>query len=207
MGAAATEAGPFSSRGQILLGAASAFGARGYAETSVEHILAAAGVSRRTFYRFFRSKEDVFEQLFEAASIMFVQAIRAAASAGGDPETTLSRCLDAYLDLPRRAGPLFKVFHGEASRPGGPLYARRERVIDEIVGLLGAGYQALHGRAADPLVLRGVVAALERIASEVIEAAPASDALYARAKAAMLQIVRGTLGRATPSAGRARARR
>jgi AcrR family transcriptional regulator len=194
MGTAAAEAKPFSSRGQILLGAASAFGARGYAETSVEHILAAAGVSRRTFYRFFRSKEDVFEQLFEAASIMFVQAIRAAAAAGGDPEQTLSRCLDAYLELPRRAGPLFKVFHGEASRPGGPLHARRERVIDEIVGLLDKGYEALHGRAADPLVLRGVIAALERVASEVIDAVPADAALLARAKAAMLQIVRGSLG-------------
>lgn len=210
MAAPASEAGPFSSRGQILLGAASAFGARGYAETSVEHILAAADVSRRTFYRFFRSKEDVFEQLFEAASIMFVQAIRAAASAGGDPEATLSRCLDAYLELPRRAGPLFKVFHGEASRPGGPLYARRERVIDEIVGLLGAGYQALHHRAADALVLRGVVAAIERIASDVIAADVPGPALLARAKAAMLTIVRGALGAAPPTsraAGRGRARR
>jgi len=199
-----TDEGPFSSRGQILLGAASAFGARGYAETSVEHILDAANVSRRTFYRFFRSKEDVFEQLFEAASIMFVQAIRAAAGAGGDPETTLSRCLDAYLDLPQRAGPLFKVFHGEASRPGSPLYARRERVIDEIVGLLGAGYQALHGRAADTLVLRGVVAAIERIASEVIASDRADPKLIARAKAAMLQIIRGTLGATSANPKRAR---
>jgi hypothetical protein len=126
---------------------------------------------------------------------MFVQAIRAAASAGGDPDTTLSRCLDAYLDLPQRAGPLFKVFHGEASRPGSPLYARRERVIDEIVGLLGAGYHALHNRAADPLVLRGVVAAIERIASEVIAFDRPDSKLLARAKAAMLQIIRGALGK------------
>jgi AcrR family transcriptional regulator len=199
----AADDAPFSSRGQILLGAASAFAARGYAETSVEHVLDAAGVSRRTFYRFFRSKEDVFEQLFEAASIMFVQAIRAAASAGGPPEETLSRCLDAYLELPRRAGPLFRVFHGEASRPGSPLYARRERVIDEIVAMLGAGYRALHGRAADVLVLRGVVAAIERIAGEVIARDGGDAALVARAKDAMMQVVRGTLGAPAPPPTRA----
>ena len=200
---------PFSSRGQILLGAATAFGARGFEATSVEDILSAAKVSRRTFYRFFRSKEDVFEQLFEAASIMFVQAIRAAAASGGAPEETLSRCLDAYLELPQRAGPLFKVFHGEASRPGSPLYARRERVIDEIVAMLGAGYHALHGKAADVLVLRGVVAAMEQIAGLVIAAERATPALVARAKAAMMMIVRGTLGAPATSraAGRARASR
>jgi len=203
----ATEPEPFSSRGQILLGAATAFGARGYAATSVEDILRAAGVARRTFYRFFRSKDDVFEQLFEAASIMFVQAIRAAASAGGDPRATLSRCLDAYLELPRRAGPLFRVFHGEASRPGSPLYPRRERVIDEIVAMLGAGHKALHGRAADVLVLRGVVAALERIAGEVIAAERADAALLARAKAAMMHVVTSTLGRAPRPATRSTARR
>jgi AcrR family transcriptional regulator len=207
----AEDDGPFSSRGQILLGAATAFGARGFEATSVEDILSAANVSRRTFYRFFRSKEDVFEQLFEAASIMFVQAIRAAAASGGAAEDTLSRCLDAYLELPQRAGPLFKVFHGEASRPGSPLYARRERVIDEIVAMLGAGYHALHGRSADVLVLRGVVAAVERIAGEVIAAERATPALVARAKAAMMMIVRGTLGANPPAtsraAGRARASR
>ena len=211
MAAAPDEEGPFSSRGQILLGAATAFGQKGFAGTSVEDVLRAAGVSRRTFYRFFRSREDVFEQLFEAASIMFVQAIRAAAASGGDPEATLSRCLDAYLELPRRAGPLFRVFHGEATRPGSPLHARRERVIEEIVTMLGAGYRALHGRAADPLVLRGVVAAIERIAGEVIAADAPDEALIGRAKAAMMHIARATLGATMPAtstaAARARARR
>jgi AcrR family transcriptional regulator len=176
----------FSPRGQILLGAATAFGERGHAATSVENILETAGVSRRTFYRFFRSKEDVFEQLFESAAIMFIQAIRAAAAAGGSPEEMLSRCIDAYLDLPRTAGPLFHVFQVEASRPGSPLYARRERVIDELVDMLDAGYRTVHGRPADPLVLRGVIAALERIATATTD--------QRRARTAMMHILRTTLG-------------
>lgn len=172
----------FSSRGQILLGAAAAFGARGYAEASVEDILAAAKVSRRTFYRFFRSKEDVFEQLFESAAILFIQAIRAAATAGGDPDETLSRCIDAYLDLPRTAGPLFHVFHHEANRPGSPLHARRERVIDELVEMFDTGHRALHQVPADRLILRGLVAALERISTSTTDTAAA--------KAAMMHTVR-----------------
>jgi AcrR family transcriptional regulator len=176
----------FSPRGQILLGAAAAFGARGHAGASVEHILAESGVSRRTFYRFFRSKEDVFEQLFESAAIMFIQAIRTAASAGGSPEEMLSRCIDAYLDLPTTAGPLFHVFQVEANRPGSSLFARRERVIEELVTMLDTGYRAVHGgRAADPLVLRGLIAALERIATATTDTRAA--------KAAMMHILKATL--------------
>lgn len=175
----------FSPRGQILLGAAAAFGARGHGGASVENILEEAKVSRRTFYRFFRSKEDVFEQLFESAAIMFIQAIRTAAAAGGNPEEMLSRCIDAYLDLPQTAGPLFHVFQVEANRPGSSLFARRERVIDELVTMLDTGYRAVHGRPADSLVLRGLIAALERIATHTTDTA--------RAKAAMMHILRATL--------------
>ena len=35
---------------------------QGYEETTVDHIVAAAGVSRRTFFRHFQSKEDVLVQ-------------------------------------------------------------------------------------------------------------------------------------------------
>lgn len=174
-----------SPRGQILLGAAAAFGARGHADTTVEHILAEAGVSRRTFYRFFKNKEDVFEQLFESAAIMFIQAIRNAAAAGGTPEQMLSRCIDAYLGLPQAAGPLFHVFQVEVNRPGSLLHARRERVIGELIAMLDSGFRAVHGRGADPLVLRGLIAALEKIATSTTDTA--------RAKAAMMHILRTTL--------------
>ncbi|MCA9773871.1 MAG: helix-turn-helix transcriptional regulator, partial [Myxococcales bacterium] len=45
-------------RAQILAGAADAFARKGYAPTTVEDILRAAGVSRQTFYRFFKNKDE-----------------------------------------------------------------------------------------------------------------------------------------------------
>ena len=55
---------PNAVRTRILRGAAKVFGERGYSASSVEAILEAAQVSRRTFYRTFRSKEDVLAALF-----------------------------------------------------------------------------------------------------------------------------------------------
>src|SRR4249920_545594 len=67
-------------RTRILRGAARVFGERGYGASSVEAILEAAQVSRRTFYRTFRSKEDVLRTLFDNSVQMLVRAVRDAAA-------------------------------------------------------------------------------------------------------------------------------
>ena len=43
----------------VMLGALDLFEAKGYETTTVDEIAEAAGISRRTFFRQFRAKEDV----------------------------------------------------------------------------------------------------------------------------------------------------
>jgi AcrR family transcriptional regulator len=183
-----------STRTQILLGASQAFGAKGYAETSVEDILKASGVARRTFYRSFRSKADVFEQLFEAATMMFLQAMRTAADLGKTGEEKIANCIDVYLSGPRTAGPIFYVFQSEIMRPGSALAARRTAVIDELVEMMGDGFADFHGHDADPLVVRGVVAALENVSTYIHTRTDGTATDIERARAAMMHIVGTALG-------------
>lgn len=183
----------FSTQSQILLGASEAFGARGYADTSVEDVLKAAGVSRRTFYRFFRNKEDLFEQLYDAASMLFLQSMRTAVNQARSHEEKMASCIELYLRAPQTAGPVFGVLQLESMRPGSPLYARREAVLEKLIEMMDEGVREARGESVDPLILRGVLAALERIALHVFNESPGDERAIARARDAMMHIASSAL--------------
>ncbi|HUH04045.1 MAG TPA: helix-turn-helix domain-containing protein [Kofleriaceae bacterium] len=189
--------GSLSIRSQILMGAAEVFGAHGYARTSVEDVLRAAGISRRTFYRFFRNKEELFDELADTAGMLFLQSIRNAATLGKTPEDKLANCVEVYLRAPQTAGPIFHVLRIEASRPGSRQAARRQVIIDALVGMISEGLRG-EGRTVDPLVLRGLMGAMEDISMHVFDQHPGDETAIAHAKAAMLHIMTSTLAAPGP---------
>jgi AcrR family transcriptional regulator len=66
------------------------FIAKGYESTTIDEIAAAAGISRRTFFYYFKSKDDILLSLQSGMGVMIAQAVRHA------PDTT--RPLDAIRD-------------------------------------------------------------------------------------------------------------
>lgn len=186
----------FSTQAHILLGAAEAFGAKGYADTTVEDVLEAAGVSRRTFYKLFRNKDELFVQLFETASMLFMQSTRTAAALGKTPEDKLANCIEVWLRAPQTAGPVFHVMQVEARRPGSPLAERRERVLDELVDMFSEGIEQNRGARVDPLLLRGLIAALEHVSWHLHNRTEATEDDIAHAKRVMLQIAGSVLDEA-----------
>ena len=83
---------------RLLEGFAAAVSMRGYAITTIAHIVKHARVSKRTFYEHFADKEECFLALYaEAAEILrkgVEQALRAPAASW---EAQLDAGLDAYL--------------------------------------------------------------------------------------------------------------
>ncbi len=73
------------------------FATRGFAHVTVEDIAAAADVSRRTFFRYFPSKEDAFFER-RAAQLAALEALLAAPLAGEAPFATVSRALLALAE-------------------------------------------------------------------------------------------------------------
>jgi AcrR family transcriptional regulator len=69
---------------------------QGYEETTVEQIVAAAGVSRRTFFRYFKSKEDVVvESVGDLGAAILAEL--AARPVRENPQTAVRAALDVAV--------------------------------------------------------------------------------------------------------------
>lgn len=93
-------------RRELTLVALELFQAHGFDSTTVDRIAEAAGMSRRTFFRYFASKEDLVVGKWELIGDDIVAALQAR-PADEDDWTALRRALDVvvehYADPARRA--------------------------------------------------------------------------------------------------------
>jgi AcrR family transcriptional regulator len=110
-------------RASIVVAAARAFAAGGYAATSMADIASAAGVSHLIVYRHFESKEAIYEAVLERALAhldLALSAEHASGRYGPTPATLLAAAradVDAYRVLWRHAArePDF-AHHADAAR-------------------------------------------------------------------------------------------
>lgn len=87
-----------SQRRRLLAGMISATAATGYAAVSVADVVAAAKVSRSTFYEQFDSKLDCYLATFDACIDELMATMRIGSRGAGSPQQRLARTLEAYLD-------------------------------------------------------------------------------------------------------------
>jgi len=183
-------------RNSILAGGVTVFAQKGVSQTSVEDLLVASGISRRTFYRFFKNKEEVLASLFDVACTLFVGAFEDAVAKEAGPAEKVARGVDTYLEFLRSSGPLMRVLFGESQRPDSPLYPRRRQVVGELAALLGREAEAFVGHPVDPLLLQGLVGGLESMATATLEHGGREDP--ERTRAAMQRLVAATLAGSGP---------
>jgi AcrR family transcriptional regulator len=176
-------------RNRILRGAGQVFGERGYGASSVEAILAAAEVSRRTFYRTFRSKEDVLRTLFDNSVHMLIRAVKRAADPRQSPEERRASAVEAYIEVHANAGALARVLLLEQFSPGSPLAAQRNRAHATFSKLISNVAVGSGHPAPDPVLVAAVVAGINQVCVQMASQYPDGDWDVARAKRAMLRIL------------------
>lgn len=86
-------------RALIIAAAARAFLEMGYIRTGIDTIARDAGVSTRTLYRLFATKEDLLKDAMEARIDVAFGSLDAARSASGDPRASLEALLSGYARL------------------------------------------------------------------------------------------------------------
>ena len=65
-------------RARLIDGAGKAVARQGFRAVTVEDIVRAAGVSRRTFYQYFGDKDDVLSHLYDGVVTDLLDSVRAA---------------------------------------------------------------------------------------------------------------------------------
>ncbi len=100
-------------REAIMTAAAELFRDRGFRETSLSDIGAAAGVSGPAIYRYFTSKGELLSVLIEEAAIVWRGTVDEVLNEDTPPQVTLERLIDAAVTLQLRNGNLRDVFNKE----------------------------------------------------------------------------------------------
>lgn len=179
----------FLHRNRILEAAARVFAKHGVQQVSVEDLLEASSVSRRTFYRYFRSKEDVLRVLHAVSVQYLLDRVRQAMDTTPDPVGKLERFVDTYLSFNRTDAELFRVLQVEALRADTSLARTRAQVVEALAALLADEVQVVPGRRPDPLLIMGLLAGLTGVSVELHAMGEMTPAKIERARRVMLRIL------------------
>jgi AcrR family transcriptional regulator len=153
-------------RGAILAAAMRVFQKRGIDDTRVEDILVAAKLARRTFYKYFSSKEDVLAALYEITTGELVRSIEAAHETAASPLDAIHQGIDMYFELSKTV-PGLRGLIERSLQSSSQLAARRRWLRDELVRILDGAVRALDGRRLDPLVYYALLSALEGVSLQI----------------------------------------
>jgi AcrR family transcriptional regulator len=121
-------------RRRLFAAAAAVFSRVGYADATAEAIAREAGMSKATFYEHFGNKEDCIVALFDAATEVVLDGLRAATArtVDADPVMRVRTVIYAFLqvlaDFPDEAQTLLVEIVGAGPRA----LERRDRALDAI---------------------------------------------------------------------------
>lgn len=177
------------SRRRILEAAWEVLGAEGVSSTRVEDLLQAAGVSRRTFYKHFGSKEAVLTALYALVTQELLFRAVSSAAAESEPLEALEAVLDSYLEVHVSNHAMVRVLVEEAVRSESPLAPLRMRLREQLVESMVGVLARVTGRRLDPLVGTALVSMLEGLSLELLREGAPSEADVGRTRAVILGVI------------------
>ena len=151
-------------RQRILDAVADVVSLSGYQAMSVEDVVSTAGVSRRTFYDHFTSKDDAFLTAYDAIGAQLVVHVRAAYAASTDFAQGVIACLGAFLEFVASEPHYADMCIVEAMAAGPAAVQRRAAVMRAFAQLLHEGAMTVADQVVPPpLVAETIVGGIYEI--------------------------------------------
>ena len=122
---------------------------RGYANTTVAHIIKRAGVSRATFYELFDGMESCFQAAFDAnaelvAAVLYAELEQMKATKG-KPLERLDHIVRVYLESLAAAPTLARVFLVESYAAGPAFIEQRHKSLERFVDIVAETHRGETG--------------------------------------------------------------
>jgi AcrR family transcriptional regulator/DNA-binding MarR family transcriptional regulator len=148
-------------RSRILLALVEVAAERGVAQASVAHIVARAGISRRTFYELFEDREDCFLTAFEHALARVTERVLPAYAAGRGWRERVRAGLAALLEFLDEEPGLGGLLIVDSLSAGPRALERRESILEVLTAVIEEGRsEGREGPNSPPLAAEGVVGAV-----------------------------------------------
>ncbi|WP_235902106.1 TetR/AcrR family transcriptional regulator [Alcanivorax sediminis] len=137
------------------------FAQRGLQRTTVQHLLDASDVSRRTFYKYFRNKMDVLESIYRIFVDNMLLHFHKEVKQAGSANDIIRNTTKVYFEYHVSMGPIIKLMMEEARSSTSALAPHRMRAQSIASEVLTAQISRFTGRDYDPLVFRTMLWMLE----------------------------------------------
>jgi TetR/AcrR family transcriptional regulator, fatty acid metabolism regulator protein len=185
----ASKAPPIDKRRQILDAAIRVFARQGFHSTRVSDIADEAGVAYGLVYHYFKSKEEVLNELFTERWSLLLAAIDEADSEGRPPRAKLETVAGFIIESYRHDPELMKVIIVEVTRAansfGQTHLGEIRRAYDSIARIVEEGQETGAFRSdIDPaFASMSFYGAIEQLLSGwIFDLIPASDSDFEKAK-------------------------
>jgi AcrR family transcriptional regulator len=192
----ASKAPAIDKRRQILDAAIRVFARQGFHSTRVSDIADEAGVAYGLVYHYFKSKDEVLNELFSERWSLLLSAIEESDHEGISPRAKLEAVAGFIVDSYRHDPELMKVIIVEVTRAansfGRTHLAEIRRAYDSIAKIVADGQEAgVFRRDIDPtFASMSFYGAIEQLLSGwIFEVIPASDTDFDQAKSLLVATI------------------
>lgn len=184
-------------RDRILQATRQVFARAGYHDISVEQVIAEAGVSRPTFYRYFHSVDEAVELLVSQVNQDLIQRIMAALSSEAEPAAKVEAAVLAWRGWGEDMGEFLRPFFGELHDPRSPVGRQRQLTIGLVSAQIAEAVVLLGRVRPSPLRVAVFIDGMEFLGYHYHLNTPRDEASWNEARQAMFRLAIGLLGDAS----------
>ncbi|MCC2637595.1 MAG: putative transcriptional regulator, TetR family [Moraxellaceae bacterium] len=181
-------------RDRILTATRTVFARVGYHALSVELVLAEAGVSRPTFYKYFPSLDDVLERLLTEVNEDLITRLLGALVSVEAPFAKVEAAVLAWRQWGEDLGDFLRPFFAELHNPTSPVGHHRQRTLGLLTGQVATAVELLGRERPSPLRVATFLNGVEYLGYHYHLNTPRDAASWQETREAMFRLALGLLG-------------